>query len=143
MGRPAVTAGESGARWWATAAQVQREIRTETLDHADFYDLAGELAATLRSLEDLADTLARQVGRYGSGRDLRDDAGCNPRARLMRAVTEASSLRIDLAAAVGDSERFWSAIGHIGLELPPEEQGDEEEPADNASDGPVRKGESS
>jgi hypothetical protein len=116
----AAAAGENGARWWATAARVQRATRSEALDHAEFYDLAAELVATLRTLEDLADTLARQSAGYGTGRRLRDDAGGDPAERLGRAVAEASALRIDLAAALRDGERFWSAVGHVGLELPPD-----------------------
>lgn len=118
QGCGAVAAAENGARWWATAAQVQRMTRFEVLDHAQFYGLAAELVATLRTLEDLADTLARQTGGYGTGRRLRDDAGGDPAQRLGRAMAEATSLRINLAAAVRDGERFWSAVGHIGLELP-------------------------
>jgi hypothetical protein len=124
----AVAAGVNGARWWATAAQVQRMTRSEALDHAVFSDVAAELVATLRSLEDLADTLARQSAGYGTGRRLRDDTGADPAARLGRAMAEATALRLDLAAAVRDAERFFSAVGHIGLELPP----DEEPPADSS-----------
>jgi hypothetical protein len=71
----------------------------------------------LRSLEDLAELLARQVGSYGAGRNLCDDAGGDPSARLVRAVADVSALRIAVAGAVAEGERFWSAIGHIGLEL--------------------------
>jgi hypothetical protein len=117
----AVAAGENGARWWATAARGQRATRSEALDHSGFYDLAAELVATLRVLEDLADTLARQTAGYGTGRRLRDDTGRDPAERLSRAMAEATALRIDLAAAVADGERFWSAVGHIGLDLPPED----------------------
>jgi hypothetical protein len=116
-----VAAAQTGARWWSTAATAQRMTRTEALDHAGFYDLAAELVATLRSLEDLADTLAGQVAGYGTGRRLRDDTGADPAARLGRAVAEATGLRINLAAAVADGERFWSAVGHIGLDLPPDD----------------------
>ena len=34
----------------------------------------------------------------------------------MRAVADVSALRIAVASAVAEGERFWSAIGHIGLE---------------------------
>jgi hypothetical protein len=77
--RPAVAAAETAAHWWGSAVAAQRAIRTEALEHADFYDLAAEAVATLRSLEDLAELLARQVGGYGTRRNLRDDAGCDPR----------------------------------------------------------------
>jgi hypothetical protein len=128
-----VAAAETGARWWATAAAAQRLTRSEGLDHAGFYDLAAELVATLRSLEDLADTLARQVGGYGRGRRLRDDTGADPAARLGRAMAEAAALRINLTAAIGDGERFWSAVGHIGLHLPPQNDPSDHDPGDRSS----------
>lgn len=115
--RPAVVAAETAAHWWSSAVAAQRSVRPGALEHADFYDLAAEAVATLRSIEDLAELLSRQVGGYGAGRVLRDDAGCDPAARLMRAVGDVSALRIAVASAVAEGERFWSAIGHIGLEL--------------------------
>jgi hypothetical protein len=98
------------------------------------HDLAAELVATLRTLEDLAETLARQTAGYGTGRRLRGDAGGDPTARLCRAMAEASCLRINLAAAVRDGERFWSAVGHIGLELPPDDHPSTGEAAVSDSD---------
>jgi hypothetical protein len=121
--RPALAAAETAARWWSTAVAAQRAVRAEAFEHADFYDLAAEAVGTLRSLEDLAALLARQVGSYGAGRNLRDDAGGDPSARMVRAVAEVSALRIAVAGAVGEGERFWSAIGHIGLELDDPEEG--------------------
>jgi hypothetical protein len=32
-------------------------------------------------------------------------------------VADLSALRIAVASAVTEGERFWSAVGHIGLEL--------------------------
>ncbi|MCD2197685.1 hypothetical protein LQ327_30370 [Actinomycetospora endophytica] len=115
--RPAVAGAETAARWWRTAVAAQRAVRAEALEHADFYDLAAEMVTTLRALEDLTELLARQVGGYRAGRALRDDTGCDPRARLVRATGALSALRIALATAVAEGERFWSAIGHIGLEI--------------------------
>lgn len=138
--RPAVAAAANGARWWSIATRTQRAVPTETLDHADFYDLAAELVSTLRALGDLADALARQAGQYGRGRRLRDDAGKDPTVRLARAMAEASSLRVALATAVCDGERFWSAIGHVGLELSPD---DDPEPFASTSDTTASPGEES
>lgn len=119
--RPAVAAAETAAHWWSVAVAAQRSVRLEVLEHADFYDLAAEAVGTLRSIEQLAELLARQVGSYGGGRSLRDDSGCDPAARLVRAVADVAALRIAVASAVAEGERFWSAIGHIGLEINPEE----------------------
>lgn len=112
--RPAVAAAETAAHWWRAAVAAQRGIRAEALEHADFYDLAAEAVTTLRSLEDLAELLARQVSGYGAGRALRDDTGCDPTARLVRAVADVSALHIAVTSAVAEGQRFWSAIGHIG-----------------------------
>ena len=79
------------------------------------------MVTTLRSLEDLAEVLSGQVGSYGTGRLLRDDTGADPRARLVRAVGEVTALRVSLTGAVAEGERFWSAVGHIGLDLEPDE----------------------
>ena len=119
--RPAVTAAVAAAHWWQAAASAQRGVRGEALEHADFYDLAAELVTTLRSLEDLAEVLAGQVGHYGIGRSLRDDTGGDPRARLVRAVGEVAALRVSLSGAATEAERFWSAVGHIGLDLEPDD----------------------
>lgn len=102
---------------------AQRAVRAEALEHADFYDLAAETVATLRSLEDLAELLGRQVGGYGTGRRMRDDARCDPAARLTRAVADLAGLRVALGSAVAEGERFWSAVGHIGVELDESEGG--------------------
>lgn len=119
--RPAVTAAVNGAQWWGSAVQAQRAVPSTRLEHADFYEVAAELVATLRSFEDLTEVLARQVGGYGAGRALRDDTGADPAARLVRAVGDLAALRIALGAAVTAAERFWSAVGHIGLDLEPDE----------------------
>ena len=117
LARPAVTAAATAAHWWHAATSAQRAVRREALEHADFYDLAAEMVTTLRSLEGLAEVLAGQVGSYGNGRVLRDDSGADPRARLVRAVGEVTALRVSLCGAVADGERFWSVVGHIGLDL--------------------------
>jgi hypothetical protein len=121
--RPAVAAAETAAHWWSTAVTAQRAVRAGACEHADFYGLAAEVVGTLRSLEDLAELLARQVSGYGAGRNLRDDTGGDPSARLVRAVADVSALRIAVASAVAEGERFWSAIGHIGLEIDDPEGG--------------------
>ena len=119
--RPAVTAAAAATHWWQAATCAERAVRPDLLEHADFYDLAAEMVTTLRSLEDLAEVLSGQVGSYGTGRTLRDDTGADPQARLVRAVGEVTALRVSLTGAVAEGERFWSAVGHIGLDLEPDE----------------------
>lgn len=85
-------------------------------DHGDFYALAGELVFTLRALEGLTSVLARQVAGYGQGRTLRDDEGLPPGARLADAVVLLGWARKSLSQAEEAANKFWSAIGCIGVE---------------------------
>ena len=105
---------EHGTAAWEDAARLQRWA---TADHADFYALAGEIVATLYALDDLAQVLHRQVSRYRQGRRLYDDTHqVEPAARLTDAATELAGLLGQLQAAQVPANRFWSVIGHIGVE---------------------------
>lgn len=112
-GRAAVELAEAGTQAWRDTAGAQR---TAASDHGEFYALAGELVATLRALEALADVLIRRVATYEQGRVLRDDEGAQPAARLASAVADLTRVRELLAGAERAANRFWSEIGHIGIE---------------------------
>ena len=111
---------EAGVSGWEDAVRLQRWA---TPDHADFYALAGEIVATLYALDDLAQVLRRQVAGYGQaqqdrGRRLYDDSygQVDPAVRLADAVDELDGLAAHLPETQGSANRFWSAIGHIGVE---------------------------
>jgi hypothetical protein len=106
---------ERGTGAWEDTARLQRWA---TPDHADFYALAGEVVATLYALDDLAQVLRRQVAGYGQGRPVYDDTygRVDPAVRLAAAVAELDGLRGLVQAAQVPANRFWSAIGHIGVE---------------------------
>jgi hypothetical protein len=108
-----MASAERASCLWRRAALGQREAAP---DHAEFYALAGELAATLRALEELTAVLARQVAGYGRGRVLRDDEGLAPGARLADAVVLLGCVRKSLSQADDAANKFWSAIGHIAVE---------------------------
>lgn len=108
-----LAAAEAGASEWRAAVAVQRAAKP---DHCQFYELAGELLATLRALESMCEVLGRQVAGYGLGRVLRDDAGAIPAVRLADAADELARTRELLATAERTANGFWSAIGHIGVE---------------------------
>jgi len=114
----AVQRAQSGADAWREVVNAQREA---TPDHADFYALAGEVVETLRVLDALTGVLARQVGGYRSGsgecagREVYDDEGANLAHRLRAAVLALAETRHGLAGAERSANRFWSAIGHIGV----------------------------
>jgi hypothetical protein len=110
----AVRQADAGSWAWHAVVHAQR---TATLDHADFYALTGAVVDTLRALESLAGLLARQVGGYGEGRALYDDEGGDPAVRLAEAARQVSVCGQHIAAAERAANRFWSAIGHIGVEV--------------------------
>jgi hypothetical protein len=107
---------EAGTAGWEDAVRLQRWA---TPDHADFYALAGEIVATLHALDDLAQVVRRQVTGYGRGRSLYDDTReVDPAERLTEAAVELGRLAEYVQAAQAPANRFWSAIGHIGVEPP-------------------------
>ncbi|WP_219418580.1 hypothetical protein [Pseudonocardia nigra] len=108
----AVRQADRGARTWRAVVHAQR---TATPDHADFYALAGEVVDTLASLEALARVLTRQVDRYAE-QSVYDDSGTvDPFERLADAADESEALARALYGAGRHANRFWSAIGHIGV----------------------------
>ena len=110
----AAARAERGTAGWEDAARLQRWA---TADHADFYALAGEVVRTLDALDDLARVLGRQVAGYAQGRAVYDDTReVDPRVRLTDAVAELAQLSNALFVAERAANRFWSAIGHIGVD---------------------------
>jgi hypothetical protein len=111
----AVANAEAGAQAWRTAVHAQQ---TATGDHADFYALAGEIVDTLRAMETLTAVVLRsQVAAYGQGRALYDDEGADPAVRLAKAAAQVAATGQHLTDAQRSANRFWSAIGHIGVEV--------------------------
>ena len=115
--RPALVQAEAASERWADVARLQRWA---TPDHADFYGLAAEMVATLHALDDVAQVLRRQVAGYAQGRTLYDDTrAVDPQARLSEAAVELGRLIEYVQAAQSPANRFWSAVGHIGVEVTP------------------------
>ncbi len=112
----AVQLAESGAAAWRAAAHAQRSAGP---DHADFYALAGHLVDTLSATASLTQVLIGQVDGYGEGRPVYDDARTvDPHERLIAASVELEAVTAALGTAVWWANRFWSEIGHIGVEGP-------------------------
>jgi hypothetical protein len=112
--RPAVAQAEQAADAWQAAVGGQRY---STADHSDFYALAAAMVSTLHSLDDIAGVLRRQVSGYARRPDLYDDTRqIDPADRLMQACNELTVVRTALVTAAGAANRFWSAVGHIGIE---------------------------
>jgi hypothetical protein len=113
----AVRCAEIGTASWEAAARAQQAA---TPDHSDSYALGGELDATLRAMQDLARVLAEQVAGYGEGRPVYDDTRTvDPRGRLHAAAAELAELARLLGAAQRPAAAYWSAIGHVGVEVTP------------------------
>ena len=134
----AVARAEAGTGGWEEAVRLQRWADP---DHTDFYVLAGEMVATLQSLEDLAQVLGRQVAGYPHmqqerGRRLYDDTRqVDPAERITDAVTALAALTGHLRAAQAPANRFFSAIGHIGLEDDDADDPDTAVPGTERTDG--------
>ena len=114
---PALRNADTAATAWAETVQHQLHA---TPRHADFYALAGEVVATLNAVDDLTVVLARQVGSYGQGRTLYDDTRTvDPADRLADAVDCLHRVHDALGTTAVAANEFWSAIGHIGVEVAP------------------------
>lgn len=94
-------------------------------DHGQFYNYGREIVGVLTALDDLTATLRSQLAHYGDQRVLRDNAGADPQRRLTEASGHLAELRAALWAAAGHAERFWTAIGHVGVETDPDADADE------------------
>ncbi|WP_219419609.1 hypothetical protein [Pseudonocardia nigra] len=110
----AVAQAEAGATAWRAVVHAQRSAAP---DHADFYALAAAVVETLQLMELLTAVLGAQVAGYGQGRALYDDEGGDPAVRLAEAVWHVSAIGQHLAVAEWSANRFWSAIGHVGVEV--------------------------
>ena len=111
----AVQQAEAGVQAWRAAARHQLNA---VPDHTDFYALGGDLVATLHALQDLARVLDGQVQHYGQDRAVYDDTHtADPQQRLTAAAIELEALAEVLGTAIWSADRYWSAIGHIGVEV--------------------------
>ncbi len=113
---PALVRAADGSEAWR---DVVRQQRWATPNHSDIYAIASDIVTTLHALEELAGVLHRQVEGYGNGRNLYDDTRqVDPEVRLAWAAGELTQARQAVVAAAESANRFWSEIGHIGVEDP-------------------------
>ncbi|MCO1658893.1 hypothetical protein [Pseudonocardia humida] len=127
----AVAASETGSAAWREAVHAQLAAEP---DHSEFYAVTAEVVDTLRSLSGMADVLGRQIAGYGQGRTLRDDAGADPAERLADAGAELEMARQAVDCAERAVNRFWSQIGHIGIEYRLTDTGDQDAVESGAAD---------
>jgi hypothetical protein len=113
---PAVARAEVATEAWRDAARMQ--LRAEP-NHSDLYALAAEIVASLSAVQDLTSVLRDQVTGYGQGRAVYDDTRTvDPQARLAEAGVQLAQLHAALTTGLRGANGFWSAIGHIGVEVP-------------------------
>ncbi len=113
----ALVRAEEGMDAWEDVARYQRWADP---DHATIYALAGELTSTLHAFEDMTAVLVDQVAGYANGRQLYDDTrSVDPAVRLADAIVQLRQARTGLRTAAVALNEFWSAIGHIGVEVQP------------------------
>ena len=118
-GSGAVVHAEAGAQAWRAAARVQRSARA---GHSDLYAMAGCVVETVQAVQDLAQVLAGQVRTYAAGLppelQVYDDTRTfPPQQRLEQAAIELEAVASHLGQAGFRANGFWSAIGHIGVEV--------------------------
>jgi hypothetical protein len=112
----AIERAREGADAWSDVARYQRGANP---DHADFYVIAGELVQTVAALQDMTQVLRRQVEGYAEGRDVYDDLQqMDPKLRLAEAAGYLLLTRDALETVYKRANAFWSAIGHIGVQVP-------------------------
>lgn len=110
----AVTQASVGAAAWRQVVHAQLVARPA---HADWYAITGEVMDTLRAMASLAGVLVGQIGNYGEGRVLRDDAGADPVERLAYACSWAARLQHELDRAEQAADYLLSEVGHIAVEV--------------------------
>ncbi|MGQ0480006.1 MAG: hypothetical protein ACT4O0_03100 [Pseudonocardia sp.] len=111
----AVRAAEAASGEWRAAVVAQRSAAP---DHDAFYLLASELVSTLYALRELTRTLGGQVAGYGEGRAVYDDSReVDPHARLAEAAAHLAATGEHLQRAALTANAYWSAIGHVGVEI--------------------------
>lgn len=116
MAKTAVELAGAARDSWEEAVRVER---TADPDHGEWYSIGGELLGTLRAVEDMTRLLSQRITRYGDDRILRDDEGQDPEQRITEAVEELAALSGHLWAAGESANVFWSAIGHVAVEVQP------------------------
>lgn len=114
MAKTASELAETARDGWE---EVVRTERAADPDHGEWYGIAGEMVGTLRAVEDLARLLEQRVARYGDDRILRDDEGLAPSRRITACVELLAELQASVSSAERSANEFWSAIGHVGVEV--------------------------
>ncbi|SDZ58017.1 hypothetical protein SAMN05216215_11135 [Saccharopolyspora shandongensis] len=99
----------------AVAMAVSQQARTAQPTLHELYAFGSAIVGTLAQLGNLSSVLADQVGRFDQQELERATTSDDPADKLRVAGTHLARLSDELATAVGDANRYWTAMEHVDL----------------------------
>ncbi|WP_190824795.1 hypothetical protein [Saccharopolyspora pogona] len=99
----------------AVAAAVSRQARTPQPSLHELYALGSAIVGTLAQLGNLSSVLVYQVGRFDEHELERATTSDDPADKLRIAGTHLARLSDELATAVGDANRYLTAMESVDL----------------------------
>ncbi|MGI8305751.1 hypothetical protein [Saccharopolyspora hattusasensis] len=99
----------------AVAAAVNRQARTQEPSLRELHAFGSAIVGTLAQLGHLSSVLAAQVGRFDEQELERASISDHPADKLRVAGTHLARLSDELAVAVTDATRYWTAMESVDL----------------------------
>ncbi|MER5389353.1 hypothetical protein [Saccharopolyspora sp. NPDC002686] len=99
----------------AVAVAVSQQARTPQPSLQDLYAFGSAIVGTLAQLGNLSSVLADQVGRFDQQELERARISDDPADKLRVAGTHLARLSDELTTAVGDANRYWTAMESVDL----------------------------
>ena len=107
----------------AVAAAVNLQARTPKPSLDELHAFGSAIVSTIAQLGHLSSTLADQVGRFDEAELERARTSDHPADKLKVAGTHLSRLTDELAQAVEDAHRYWTAMESVELHTSSDRQG--------------------
>jgi hypothetical protein len=99
----------------AVAVAVSQQAKTPQPSLEDLHAFGSEIVATLSQLGHLSTLLAEQVGRFDEQELERAKTSDSPADKLKVAGTHVATLSDELATAVREATRYWTAMESVDL----------------------------
>ncbi|MGI8313053.1 hypothetical protein [Saccharopolyspora hattusasensis] len=99
----------------AVAESVSLQARTPQPSLNELHAFGSAIVGTLAELSQLSSVLAEQVGRFDEQDVERAKTSNHPGDKLRLAGTHLATLSAELAVAVTDATRYWTAIESVHL----------------------------
>lgn len=99
----------------AVGAAVSQQARTQQPSLHELHAFGSAIVGTLAQLGNLSSVLADQVGRFDEQELERATISDDPADKLRVAGTHLARLSDELATAVSDASRYWSAMESVDL----------------------------